>query len=132
MSRSWPGRELAGGHRSSSSDCESVLAAGNLAGLFCVLSEVTWDHGRPAVPDRGETMHPADATEVPGADTAPGNSGAPGADAAPGHAGATGVDTAPAPAEAPGTPPPPPTAPLPPPPPTAPLPVIPRGWSRRQ
>src|SRR6266704_6356711 len=123
MSRSRPGRELAGGHRSSSSDCESVLAAGNLAGLFCVLSEVTWDHGRPAVPDRGETMHPADATEVPGADTAPGNSGAPGADAAPGHAGATGVDTAPAPAEAPGTPPPPPTAPLP---------VIPRGWSRRK
>ena len=66
-------------------------------------------------------MHPADATEVPGADPAPGNSGAPGADPAPGHAGAAGVDTAPA--EAPGAPPPPPTAPLP---------VIPRGWSRRK
>src|SRR6266702_1739373 len=100
MSRSRPGRELAGGHRSSSSDCESVLAAGNLAGLFCVLSEVTWDHGRPAVPDRGATMHPADATEVPGADPAAGNSGAPGAGSARGHAGGTGVDTAPAPAEA--------------------------------
>ena len=57
-------------------------------------------------------MHPADATEVPGADTA-----------APESTGATGTDTAPAPPEAPGTPPPPPTAPSP---------DVPRGWSRRR
>src|SRR5262249_56925823 len=59
----------------------------------------------------GETMHPADAAEVPGADTAPGDTEAPGVDADPGGA------------EAPGAPPPPPTAPLP---------VMPRGWSRRK
>ena len=57
-------------------------------------------------------MHPADATEVPGADTA-----------APESTGATGTDTAPAPPEAPGAPPPPPTAPMP---------AVPRGWSRRR
>ena len=57
-------------------------------------------------------MHPADATEVPGADAA-----------APASTGATGTDTAPAPPEAPGPPPPPPTAPLP---------AVPRGWSRRK
>ena len=68
-------------------------------------------------------MHPADATGVPGAGTAPGNNGPPGADTAPGDTVAAGLDTAPAPAEAPGTPPPPPTAPMP---------VIPRGWSRRK
>src|SRR5215469_2343025 len=62
---------------------------GNLAGLFCVLSEVRWDRGRPAVPDMGETMHPADAAEAPRANTASGGT------------------------EAPGTPPPPPTTPLP-------------------
>jgi LCP family protein required for cell wall assembly len=56
-------------------------------------------------------MHPADAAEVPGADTAPGSTEAPGADTDPGGA------------ETPGTPPPPPTAPLP---------VVPRGWSRRK
>src|SRR6516165_2265021 len=62
---------------------------GNLAGLFCVLSEVRWDRGRPAVPDMEETMHPADAGEAPRADTDPGI------------------------AEPAGTSPPPPTAPLP-------------------
>jgi LCP family protein required for cell wall assembly len=57
----------------------------------------------------GETMHPADAAEVPGADTAQGSAEAPEADTDPGSL------------EAPGTPPP-----------TAPLPVVPRGWSRRK
>ena len=56
-------------------------------------------------------MHPADAAEVPGADTAPGSTEAPGTDPDPGGA------------ETPGTSPPPPTAPLP---------VVPRGWSRRK
>ena len=56
-------------------------------------------------------MHPADAAEVPGADTAPGSTEAPGTDTDPGGA------------ETPGTPPPPPTAPLP---------VVPHGWSRRK
>jgi len=56
-------------------------------------------------------MHPADAAEVPGADTAPGSTEAPG----------TGTD--PGGGEVPGTPPPPPTAPVP---------VVPRGWSRRK
>src|SRR5215471_21217802 len=64
---------------------------------FYVLSEVRWDRGRPAVPDMGETMHPADAAEAPRTDTAPGGTEAPGADTDPGIA------------EAPGTSPPPPT-----------------------
>jgi len=56
-------------------------------------------------------MHPADAAEVPGADTARGSTEAPEADTDPGSV------------ETPGAPPPPPTAPLP---------VVPRGWSRRK
>src|SRR5262249_17714274 len=59
----------------------------------------------------GETMHPADAADVPRADAASGSTEAPEADTDPGGA------------EAPGTPTPPPTAPLP---------VVPRGWSRRK
>src|SRR6516162_2087208 len=84
---------------------------GNLAGLFCVLSEVRWDRGRPAVPDMEETMHPADAGEAPRADTASGGTEAPGADTDPGIAEPAGTS---------------------PPPPTAPLPVVPRRWSRRK
>jgi LCP family protein required for cell wall assembly len=53
-------------------------------------------------------MHPADAAEVPGADTA---------------AGAPGPGTASAPTEDPGAPPAPPTTPMP---------AVPRGWSRRK
>src|SRR5215472_19337199 len=68
---------------------------------FCVLSEVRWDRGRPAVPDMGETMHPADAAEAPRADTASGGTEAPGADTDPGTP------------EAPRTSTPPPTPPLP-------------------
>ena len=56
-------------------------------------------------------MHPADAAEVSGADTARGSTEAPEADTDPGSV------------ETPGAPPPPPTAPLP---------VVPRGWSRRK
>ena len=62
------------------------------------------------MPDTGETGHPADATGVPGADTAQGSTGTP----------AAGTGTAPA--EAPG----------PPPPPTAPMPAVPQGRSRRK
>jgi LCP family protein required for cell wall assembly len=53
-------------------------------------------------------MHPADAAEVPGADTA---------------AGTPGAGTTSAPTEDPGMLPPPPTAPMP---------ALPRGWSRRK
>jgi len=67
-------------------------------------------------------MHPADAGEVPKADSAHGGSGAPGAGAAPGGAGTLAAGTGPAPAEAPASPPPP----------TAPMPAIPGGWSRRK
>src|SRR5215470_10845589 len=67
-------------------------------------------------------MHPADAGEVPKADSAHGGSGAPGAGAAPGGAGTLAAGTGPAPAEAPTSPPPP----------TAPMPAIPGGWSRRK
>src|SRR6516225_699843 len=84
---------------------------GNLAGLFFVLPEARWDRGRPAVPDMGGTMHPADAAGAPRADTALGDTEALGADTDPGIA------------EVPGTSPPPPTAPLP---------VVPRGWSGRK
>jgi LCP family protein required for cell wall assembly len=68
-------------------------------------------------------MHPADATEVPGADPAPGGAEPPGAGTAPAATAATSTppDTAPAP-EAPGAPPPP----------TAPDPAGPQGWSRRK
>ena len=67
-------------------------------------------------------MHPADAAEVPKADSAHGGSGAPGAGAASGGAGTLAAGTSPAPAEAPTSPPPP----------TAPMPAIPGGWSRRK
>src|SRR5262249_15944675 len=59
----------------------------------------------------GETMHPADAADVPRADAAPGSTEAPEADTDPGGAEAAGTASAP---------------------PTAPLPVVPRGWSRRK
>ena len=76
MSRHRPGRDLAGGLNSPTGRDRSCQR-GNLAGLFDVLSEVTWDRGRP-VPDTGETMHPADATGVPrGGRPARGSAGAP-------------------------------------------------------
>ena len=67
-------------------------------------------------------MHPADAGEVPKADTAQEGMGAPGASAAPGATGTLPAGPGPAPAEAPGAPPPP----------TAPMPAIPGGRSRRK
>ena len=68
-------------------------------------------------------MHPADAAEVPKADTAQGAAGTPGASAAAGAAGTPGASAAAgaAPAEVPT-----------PPPPTAPMPAVPGGRSRRK